>query len=127
MSREPRRRSLRLRITGWMVTSTLLTLIVFCGALYFALEQEDASDADNSSGVREPMTREAGEQMLLAALLAGPVALLINAQPPVDPGVAARARSANTARPRRRPQPSRLARHSASALPYRRGSRPRGT
>ena len=73
MARERRRSSLHLRIAGWMVSCSLATVAVFCAFLYLALQQEDASEPERG---QEPLTREAGEQMLLATLLAGPIALV---------------------------------------------------
>jgi signal transduction histidine kinase len=75
----PARHSLRRRLAGWMLVSTLLTMLVFTGVLYlaFVIEDGEADDAeeDEEEGA-ESAVDEAAEQMLLAVAIAGPFALV---------------------------------------------------
>lgn len=69
-------RTLRARLARWMLLSTLVTLAVFASALFvaFALEQDDEPVADGTAA--EPLSEEAGEQMMVALAIAAPLALL---------------------------------------------------
>ncbi len=71
------RRSLRARLAGWMVVSTLITLVLFAGAVFVALRIEEAEEPDVTETAEEPLTEEASEQVLVAMLLAGPLAMLV--------------------------------------------------
>ena len=77
----PRRGSLRARLAGWMVASTLLTLSVFSGVLYASLRREAAEESPGAGhgaehGAEGPMT-EVGEPVLVSMLVAAPIALLV--------------------------------------------------
>jgi signal transduction histidine kinase len=74
MDERPPRSTLRARLAGWMVASTLVTLAVFAGTLYVALRIE-AAEEPRPTG--ESVVREAGEQVLVSMALAAPIALLV--------------------------------------------------
>jgi signal transduction histidine kinase len=77
MNEPLRRRSLRARLAGWMVASTLLTLAVFSGVLYASLRLEASDGPVGARRDAEGVVAEAGEQVLVSMLVAAPIALLV--------------------------------------------------
>jgi two-component system heavy metal sensor histidine kinase CusS len=77
MGDNQRRRSLHVRLAGWMVVSTLITVAVFSSVLYVTLRLEEVDQAPSSGHSEEPLGAEASEQMLVATLFAAPIALLV--------------------------------------------------
>jgi signal transduction histidine kinase len=73
-----RRRSLHLRLAGWMIVSTFATLALYSAVLYVSFRIEELDTPSNDASGVEPLASEAREQMLWAMSIAGPLALLFS-------------------------------------------------
>ncbi len=76
MNRDLHRRSLHIRLAGWMIVSTLVTMAVFAAAMYAAFSLEEADEPPGPESQEEPLAAEAMHEMWMAMLIAAPVALL---------------------------------------------------
>jgi len=70
-------RSLHRSLAVWMMASTIFTLAAFAGALYVAFRFEEAGKQSEAIDETTALSEQASEQMMVAMLIAAPLALAV--------------------------------------------------
>ncbi len=70
-------RSLHRSLAVWMMASTIFTLAAFAGALYVAFRLEEAGKPSEAIDETKELSEQGSEQMMVAMLIAAPLALAV--------------------------------------------------